>query len=76
MGLSFLLTALLVLLGNVLAVLTLVPAPIRMLVAQFQRVVQEVIVTAGMRGILLGVALGTITLSLRLLLGMERPYNK
>ena len=72
----FLLTAMLVLLANVLAVLTLVPAPIRTLVAQFRQFMQEVVVTAGMRGILLGIALGTITLSIRLLLGMERPYNK
>lgn len=72
----FLFTALLVLLGNVMVVLTLVPTPIRELVSQVQRVIQDVIVTAGMRGILLGIALGTITLSIRLLLGMERPYNK
>jgi hypothetical protein len=66
----------LVLLANVLAVLTLVPAPVRTLIAQFRQFIQEVVVTAGMRGILLGIALGTITLSIRLLLGMERPYNK
>ena len=72
----FLITAMLVLLANVLAVLTLVPTPVRTLIAQFRQVVQEVFVTAGMRGILLGIALGTITLSIRLLLGMERPYNK
>ncbi len=72
----FLLTAMLVLLANVLAVLTLVPAPIRDIVEQFRRLLEEVVVTAGMRGILLGIALGTITLSIRLLLGMERPYNK
>lgn len=31
-------------------------------------------VTAGMRGIILGVVLGTITTSLRLLLAVDRPY--
>ncbi|KAA3660787.1 MAG: hypothetical protein DWQ04_18415 [Chloroflexi bacterium] len=72
----FLLTAMLVLLANVLTVLTLVPAPVRDIVEQFRRLLEEVVVTAGMRGILLGIALGTITLSIRLLLGMERPYNK
>ncbi len=72
----FLITAMLVMLANVLAVLTLVPAPIRNIVEQFRRLLEEVVVTAGMRGILLGIALGTITLSIRLLLGMERPYNK
>lgn len=35
----------------------------------------SVLVTAGMRGLLLGVALGVITLSLRLLSGLERPYS-
>jgi len=72
----FLLTAMLVLLTNVLAVLTLVPAPVRNIVQQFRLLLEEVVVTAGMRGILLGIALGTMTLSIRLLLGMERPYNK
>lgn len=72
----FLLTAMFILLANVLTLVTLVPAPIRDLVTQFRRFIQEVVVTAGMRGILLGIALGTITLSIRLLLGMERPYNK
>jgi len=72
----FLISAMLVLLANVLAVLTLVPTPVRDLVAQFHQLMQGVVVTAGMRGILLGIALGTLTLSIRLLLGMERPYNK
>jgi hypothetical protein len=31
--------------------------------------------TAGVRGILLGVALGTILTSIRLILGVERPYS-
>lgn len=38
--------------------------------------IDEVLVSAGMRGILIGVALGTITMSLRLLMGSERPYDK
>jgi hypothetical protein len=29
-----------------------------------------------MRGLLIGVAIGTIMLSLRVLVGLERPYNK
>jgi hypothetical protein len=32
--------------------------------------------TAGVRGILLGVALGTIATGLRLLVGMDRPYSE
>jgi hypothetical protein len=39
-------------------------------------VIASVFVNAGMRGILIGVALGTITLSVRLLAGAEQPYNK
>ena len=35
-----------------------------------------IFVSAGMRGILIGVALGTITVTLRLLFGAEQPYNK
>jgi hypothetical protein len=31
---------------------------------------------AGMRGLLIGVALGTVTIAVRLLIGMERPYNQ
>jgi hypothetical protein len=41
-----------------------------------QQFVDNVIVNAGVRGILIGIALATITLSLRLLAGVERPYNK
>jgi hypothetical protein len=39
-------------------------------------VIALIFVNAGMRGILIGVALGTITLSVRLLTGSEQPYNK
>ena len=31
---------------------------------------------AGMRGLLIGVALGAVTIAVRLLIGMERPYNQ
>jgi hypothetical protein len=31
---------------------------------------------AGMRGLLIGVALGAVTIAVRLLIGMERPYNR
>jgi hypothetical protein len=31
---------------------------------------------AGMRGLLIGVALGVVTIAARLLIGMERPYNQ
>ncbi len=44
-----------------------------MMVNQF---IQTIFVMATVRGILIGVALGIITLSLRVLIGIERPYNK
>ncbi|MEW5988935.1 MAG: hypothetical protein AB1791_20105 [Chloroflexota bacterium] len=37
--------------------------------------IQKVTVTAGVRGLLIGVALGAVTISLRLLAGVERPYD-
>lgn len=39
-------------------------------------VIRNIIVIAGIRGLLIGVALGTILLAARMLVGMERPYNK
>jgi hypothetical protein len=41
-----------------------------------RQVIDSLFVTAGMRGLLIGVAIGTIMLSLRVLVGLERPYNK
>lgn len=39
-------------------------------------VIRNIIVIAGVRGLLIGVALGIILLAARMLVGMERPYNK
>lgn len=72
----FLLTLMLVLLSSALANNRLVPEAVGTLFGQIQQTIAVVFVTSGMRGVLLGVALGTITLSLRLLVGAERPYNK
>jgi len=36
----------------------------------------EVPTTAGARGIILGVALGTVATGLRVLLGIDRPYSE
>lgn len=66
----FLLTALLFLVAQ-----GPLPAPIADLTYAARDAVQNTVVTAGMRGLLLGIALGIITLSLRLLAGVERPYN-
>lgn len=51
------------------------PEALATILSPIRRVADSVLVTAGMRGILLGVALGIITLSLRLLSGLERPYS-
>ncbi len=72
----FLATAVLILLSNALIASPFLPASLSQLLQQFRDAIQTVIVGAGVRGIILGVALGAITLSIRLLLGLERPYNK
>jgi hypothetical protein len=49
-------------------------------VAEPVRAIHELVagtfIDAGMRGILIGIALGTMTMGLRLLIGSERPYSK
>ncbi len=72
----FILTAILLLTINILVSLALIPEPIRQIGNQISRLLHDVVATAGMRGLLIGIALGTVMLSIRLLLGMERPYNK
>lgn len=70
-GILFILTTLLVLVGSVA-----MPTAMGDIVRQLHGLLNEVVVTSGMRGILLGVALGTITLAIRLIVGAERPYSK
>lgn len=72
----FLLTVILVMLTGALVSMQLLPDNITLVLEQVYTTITDIFVTAGMRGILIGVALGTITLSLRLLAGVERPYNK
>ncbi|MCP4358655.1 MAG: hypothetical protein GY796_11610 [Chloroflexi bacterium] len=74
-SLLFLVTAVLVLLADVLLVTSILPTRVETLFFQIQDVIRNVIVLAGVRGLLLGVALGTVTLAVRMLIGMERPYN-
>ena len=66
----FLLTLLIFLLGTVTVTFFQVPG-----VAEFRAWLERVPVTAGTRGILLGVALGTIATALRILMGTDRPYG-
>ncbi len=75
-SLLFLVTALLVLGTNVLQVTPWLPPRFSQGFIQIQDIIHNVIVNAGMRGLLIGVALGTIMLAIRMLIGLERPYNK
>ncbi len=71
MTVVFLITALLVLLGT--APLPFGPLPIvGDLIRPF---IAQVLAAAGARGILLGVALGTLTTGLRIVFGADRPYG-
>lgn len=72
----FLVTAVIILLSNALIVSPLMPQSMSVWLQQIRDFIQNIVVTSGMRGILLGVALGAVTLSIRLLLGLEKPYNK
>lgn len=64
-------TVILVLLG-----VSPLPAFLSDIFASVNYFISLIFVSAGMRGILIGVALGTITVAIRLLLGLEQPYNK
>ncbi len=72
----FILTAIFLLFSNAFLATDLLPENVISIVEQAQDIIQNVIVLSGVRGLLLGVALGTILLSIRILLGVERPYNK
>lgn len=74
-SLLFLLTAVLILLSNALGASALIPAGVASLLVEMRSLVDGILVTAGMRGILIGVALGTIAISIRLLIGLDRPYS-
>jgi hypothetical protein len=50
--------------------------PILGIMADAREWVLNVPSTAGMRGILIGVALGTLATALRLLIGLDRPYSE
>ena len=52
------------------------PEPLAGALAPLREALNATVVVAGVRGILIGVALGILTFSLRLLAGLEQPYNK
>jgi hypothetical protein len=65
-----LLTALIVLIGQVPLSVALAPA-----IGDLKDWILTVPTVAGIRGILLGVALGTLVTALRLLTTLDRPYS-
>jgi hypothetical protein len=75
-SLLFFITAVTILFLNALIISPFLPESITSLLQTGRSLIQQLIVTAGIRGILIGVALGVITLTLRILTGLERPYNK
>jgi len=70
MSILFLLTAAFLLLGSVTLPLGDIP-----LLGTMSRWVTQVLVLGGVRGILIGVALGALTTGLRVLFGADRPYG-
>jgi hypothetical protein len=70
MSILFLLTAVIILFGS--ATLPFGDVP---LLGTFSRWVTQVWALGGMRGILIGVALGALTTGLRVLFGADRPYG-
>lgn len=71
MGIAFILTAALLLLGS--ATLPLGDIPI--FGTLIRPWVTQILALGGARGILIGVALGTLVTGLRVLFGMDRPYG-
>lgn len=71
MGISFLITTVLILLGSA----TLPTGNIPFLGTLIQPWVTQVLALGGARGILIGVALGTLTTGLRILFAADRPYG-
>lgn len=67
MSIFFLLTAVIILFGS-----ATLPIP---LLGDFARWVTQILALGGMRGILIGVALGALTTGLRVLFGADRPYG-
>ncbi|HEX6383715.1 MAG TPA: hypothetical protein VF177_03495 [Anaerolineae bacterium] len=72
----FILTAILILISNALINSTLLPPEASLVFGQIRNAIQNIFVTAGIRGILIGIALGIVTFSIRMLTGLEQPYNK
>jgi hypothetical protein len=72
----FWVTAVFILTSQALLSTTLLPDAAQSVLQQIQNSVNNIIAAAGMRGLLIGIAFGVITLSLRVLLGFDQPYSK
>lgn len=72
----FLTTIVLILLAEALPAFTFVPAAVARPLQSVRFFLSNLVATAGMRALLIGIGLGTVTLSLRVLLGSERPYSE
>jgi hypothetical protein len=71
LSITFVVTALLVILGTAaVPVINYIPGA-----GDFRPMITQVLATGGARGILIGVALGTLTTGLRILFGSDRPYG-
>lgn len=71
MSIAFITTALILLLGSA----TLPSGDIPVIGTLIRPWVTQILALGGARGILIGVALGTLTTGLRLLFGVDRPYG-
>jgi len=67
----FMVTALIIFLGT-----TMLPQVISGVFGDINRIINGYIVSAGMRGLLIGISIGSILVALRILIGSERPYDK
>ena len=70
-SLLFIVTAIILLLSQ-----TTLPSFLSDIFTWVGDVISKLFVNAGMRGLLIGVSLGVIVISLRILTGSERPYDK
>lgn len=75
MAVLFLITAVFTLLSHLLNHSSLPAFPLQTALLQLGDWLENIIALAGMRGLLIGIALGTLTLGIRVLAGWERPYQ-
>ena len=72
----FLVTAVVIFATNIVLTATFLPPGLSAPVLQLRGVIEDIIVVSGVRGLLIGIALATTILAVRVLIGMERPYNE